>query len=164
MAAKQWTQKADGPASTLGTAAMVSNSQSSVSEAQQSDSIGAAYTVLIFGGFRNGQAINEVWKYTSQALTGITTIGIIEGYKLEQNYPNPFNPSTTISYQLSAVSFVTLKVFDVLGRDVATLVNNEKRAGNYKVMFDANSLASGIYYYTLRAGSFIESKKMILLK
>ncbi len=89
-------------------------------------------------------------------------------YKLEQNYPNPFNPSTIINYQLPVAANVTLKVFDVLGREVATLVNEEKAAGNYKVEFNpASSIknpASGIYFYQLKAGEFVETKKMILLK
>jgi photosystem II stability/assembly factor-like uncharacterized protein len=87
-----------------------------------------------------------------------------------QNYPNPFNPVTTIKYSIpSSVStggrnLVTLKVYDVLGNEVATLVNEEKPAGEYEVKFDASRLASGVYFYQLRSGSFIETKKMILLK
>jgi hypothetical protein len=85
-------------------------------------------------------------------------------FQLNQNYPNPFNPSTVISWQLAVRSFVTLKIYDVLGNEVATLVNEEKPAGNYNVDFKGNNLASGIYFYTLRAGSFVQSRKMILLK
>jgi len=92
-------------------------------------------------------------------------------FVLKQNYPNPFNPSTKIKYQVPEVSFVTLKVFDVLGSEVATLVNEEKPAGNYEVDFNAKGLTSGIYFYQLRvypagggAGSFTETKKMILLR
>ena len=91
-------------------------------------------------------------------------------FKLSQNYPNPFNPSTVISFQLSVGSKVSLKVYDILGNEVATLVNEEKEAGNYKVNFNAQQttnnkqLASGIYFYTLRAGNFVESRKMLLLK
>ena len=89
---------------------------------------------------------------------------IITDYKLLQNYPNPFNPSTVISYQLSAVSNVTLKIFDVLGREVTTLVNKEQSAGNYSVTFNASRLSSGIYFYRLIAGDYIQTKKMILMK
>jgi len=96
---------------------------------------------------------------------------IIEGeienyfeYELNQNYPNPFNPVTTIIYQIPEKGYVTLKVYDVLGNKVATLVNEEKPAGNYEVEWNALSLPSGIYFYQLRANNFIESKKMILLK
>jgi tetratricopeptide (TPR) repeat protein len=85
-------------------------------------------------------------------------------YKLEQNYPNPFNPTTTISYQLSADSHVTLKVFDVLGREVAVLVNGQKNAGSYKATFDGTKFASGVYIYQLKANDYLENKKMILTK
>jgi len=85
-------------------------------------------------------------------------------FSLEQNYPNPFNPSTSIQYAIASKQFVTLKVYDVLGKEIATLVNEEKPAGNYEVKFDASKLASGIYYYQLRAGEFVETKKMTLLK
>ncbi len=84
--------------------------------------------------------------------------------KLYQNYPNPFNPETAISFQLSSLSFVILKVFDVLGSEVATLVNEEKPQGNYTVSFNANKLSSGIYFYTIRAGKFHRTKKMVLLR
>ena len=87
-----------------------------------------------------------------------------EEFSLEQNYPNPFNPSTSIKYRVSSNSQVSLKVYDVLGNEVATLVNEEKPAGSYEVKFDASGLTSGIYFYTLATGSFIETKKMILLK
>jgi hypothetical protein len=87
-----------------------------------------------------------------------------DNYYLEQNFPNPFNPSTKIKYSLPDVGLVSLKVYDVLGNEIAALVNEEKPAGNYEVHFNASSLASGIYFYTLQAGTFIETKKMILLK
>lgn len=85
-------------------------------------------------------------------------------YFLAHNYPNPFNPITTIKYQIPELSFVTLKVYDVLGNEIATLVNEEKTVGNYQVDFDASSLSSGIYFYRLQAGEFVETKKMILIK
>ncbi len=86
-------------------------------------------------------------------------------FSLAQNYPNPFNPQTAIGFSLLAVSDVTLKVYDVLGREIATLINNEKKdAGKYSVQFDATHLPSGIYIYKLTAGSFIEMKKMVLMK
>jgi hypothetical protein len=94
-----------------------------------------------------------------------------EDYSLEQNYPNPFNPSTKIKYTIPSFtlsevegSLVTLKVYDVLGNQVATLVEAEQPAGSYEVEFDASQLTSGIYFYKLQAGSFIETKKMILIK
>jgi len=85
-------------------------------------------------------------------------------FKLEQNYPNPFNPATTIKYQIPELSFVTLKIYDVLGSEIITLVNEEKSAGNYEVEFNASSLPSGVYFYILQAGSFVETKKMVLMK
>ena len=85
-------------------------------------------------------------------------------YSLVQNYPNPFNPTTTINYQLKFGGQVTLKVYNILGREVATLVNEEKPAGNYSIVFDAGKLSSGIYFYRLQTGNFVATKKMILLK
>ncbi|HEX7357423.1 MAG TPA: T9SS type A sorting domain-containing protein [Ignavibacteriaceae bacterium] len=83
---------------------------------------------------------------------------------LNQNYPNPFNPTTKISYLLSESGNVTLKIYDVLGNEVATLVDEEKPAGEYQVEFDASGFSSGVYYYRLQTESYIETKKMILLK
>ncbi len=85
-------------------------------------------------------------------------------YVLYQNYPNPFNPITSIQYAIGSKQTVTLKIYDVLGREVATLVNEEKPAGNYEVKFDASNIASGIYYYQIKARKFVQTKKMILLK
>lgn len=85
-------------------------------------------------------------------------------YNLAQNYPNPFNPTTTIQYSVPQRSNVALKVYDVLGNEIAVLVNEEKERGVYSVNFDATQLASGIYFYRLKAGSFVETKKMILLR
>jgi photosystem II stability/assembly factor-like uncharacterized protein len=85
-------------------------------------------------------------------------------YLLSQNYPNPFNPSTKISYQLPNAGYLTLKVFDVLGREVKTLVDEYKSAGNYEIDFNATNLPSGIYFYQLKTGEFVETKKMILLQ
>ena len=85
-------------------------------------------------------------------------------FALYQNYPNPFNPSTTINYQIPELSNVTLKVYDVLGNEIKTIVNEEKQSGIYNVEFDATGLSSGIYLYRLQAGNFIETKKILLLK
>jgi len=101
-----------------------------------------------------------------------TAVGVLDDnydqvpqqFKLVQNYPNPFNPSTTISYSIAHNGFVSLKIYDVLGNEIVTLVNEEKQAGNYVVEFDANGLTSGIYFYELQSGDFIGTKKMILLK
>jgi hypothetical protein len=88
----------------------------------------------------------------------------INSYSLSNNYPNPFNPNTTINYQIPEISFVTLKVYDVLGKEITTLVNNEKPVGSYEIEFEATSLPSGIYFYQLQAGSFVVTKKMVLMK
>ncbi len=85
-------------------------------------------------------------------------------YALLQNYPNPFNPSTMISYDLPKRSYVKLTIYDMLGREVTTLVSEEKAAGSYKVKFDATSLSSGVYLYRIQAGNFVNTKKLILLK
>lgn len=85
-------------------------------------------------------------------------------YDLSQNYPNPFNPSTTISWQLKNDGLVTIKIYDQLGKEVATLVNEEKAAGSYEIEFNASELASGVYYYRINAGTFVDTKKMILMK
>ena len=89
---------------------------------------------------------------------------VIRGYALNQNYPNPFNPNTIISYQIPQSSHVTLKVYNILGQEVATLVNQDQQAGIYNFNFRANSLASGIYIYRLTAGNFVATKKLTLLK
>lgn len=85
-------------------------------------------------------------------------------FKLFQNYPNPFNPETKIRFELESSKFVKLQVFDVLGREIAVLVNEEKFSGNYEVKFNASNLPSGTYFYVLRAGNFSETKKMLLIK
>jgi hypothetical protein len=89
---------------------------------------------------------------------------IPEEFVLYQNYPNPFNPITRIQYQVSSFSQVTLKVYDILGNIIATLINEEQPAGNYEVNFDASKYTSGVYFYSLKAGDFVQTKKMILLK
>jgi hypothetical protein len=85
-------------------------------------------------------------------------------YKLYNNYPNPFNPSTTIRYELKQEGTVSLKVYDVLGQEVATLVNERQVAGSHSVVFDAKRIASGAYFYTIHAGGFVKTEKMMLLK
>jgi large repetitive protein len=88
----------------------------------------------------------------------------ITSYKLEQNYPNPFNPTTVIRYQIPSNSMVSIKVFDVLGNEVQTLVNEEKSQGSYQVQFNGAGLASGVYFYQLKAGDNVYTKKLMLLK
>ena len=116
------------------------------------------------------------WNKEGQRITQIvplsaTTIVDVEdrndnkfNFSLAQNYPNPFNPTTKIEYSIPHSSLVTLTVYDILGREVATLVNEEKPAGNYEVEFDGSGLSSGIYFYKIRAGDYKSVKKMILMK
>lgn len=85
-------------------------------------------------------------------------------YNLSQNYPNPFNPSTTINYQIPVAGYVSLKIYDLLGREIATLVDGEKSPGYYKATFDGSNLASGVYLYRLQSGAFIAMKKFVLIK
>ena len=114
----------------------------------------------------------EIWRLPlSEVGTGIEDKSneILSDFVLEQNYPNPFNPSTKIRYSIPTSEFVTLKVYDVLGNEVATLVNEEKPAGSYEVEFSVGQasspdIASGIYFYKLQVGTFVETKKMILMK
>ncbi len=85
-------------------------------------------------------------------------------FTLSQNYPNPFNPSTKIKYTLGKRSFVTLKIYDILGREMKTLVSAEQASGEYEVNYRPDNLSSGIYFYTLKAGSFQITKKLLLLR
>jgi hypothetical protein len=91
---------------------------------------------------------------------GVTNTKVI----LKDNYPNPFNPTTRISYSLPQESFVTLKIYDAVGREIATLVNGLKSEGEYSVDFNAGSFASGFYFYKLEAGNVTQVKKMMLIK
>jgi len=121
----------------------------------------------IRGEYRTGPDTGDL---DNVMLHGVTTSideqsnSIPEKFQLFQNYPNPFNPSTTIRYAVSDRQFVTLKIYDVLGNEIVVLVNEEKPSGNYEVEFNADEITSGIYFYRLQAGDFIETKKMILIK
>ena len=85
-------------------------------------------------------------------------------FALEQNYPNPFNPSTTFKYEIPKESYITLKVYDILGREVATLVNGQQKAGYYEIDWNASNNSSGVYFYKIQAGGFVDTKKMIWVK
>ena len=89
---------------------------------------------------------------------------VVKTFNLDQNYPNPFNPATTISYTIPKSGYVSLKIYDILGNEVATLVNGYQEANSYRVRFNANRIASGIYFYKLKTGEFVQTKKMILMK
>lgn len=122
-------------------------------------------------GYDNWRTRIFMIDYTNSVEVGSDDIIAPEQYSLSQNFPNPFNPSTSIKYTIPNVTLsgversrVQLKVFDVIGSEVATLVNEERRAGNYEVKFNSSHLSSGIYFYRLQAGSFVETKKMILIR
>lgn len=119
--------------------------------------------------FEAEYSLNESYTDGSEALEkslikkkkAITTI---TKYAISQNFPNPFNPTTKINYQIPQTGFVKLKIYDILGKEVASLVNEEKNPGRYSVNFDASKLASGVYIYQLRVNNYLSSKKMLLLK
>ncbi|MDH3268392.1 MAG: T9SS type A sorting domain-containing protein [Ignavibacteria bacterium] len=116
----------------------------------------------LFAGTTNGFVCKRP---LSEMITSVTDkIYLLSDYSLSQNYPNPFNPSTKISWQSPVSSWQTLKIYDVLGNEVATLVDEYKPAGNYKVEWDASNYSSGVYFYQLIAGDFVETKKMVLMK
>lgn len=150
--------------------------------------------MVSFNNFQTGATYYQLWSSSWVEITALTTdineeiyAGLEDGkirkisgiiltdidddpvnmptqYKLNQNYPNPFNPSTKINWQSPVGSHQSIKVFDVLGNEIATLVDEYKPAGKYEVEFIASSLPSGVYFYRLQSGSFLQIKKMILLK
>ena len=125
--------------------------------------------LLVFGNTYtnpNGTPPNQCFltKYRFDGVGVDPTKSIPTSFTLSQNYPNPFNPSTVIRFSVTKPSFVILKVYDVLGREIKTLVDEEKPAGTYEVTFNASTLPSGVYVYRLQAGTFIETKKMVLMK
>jgi len=127
------------------------------------DANGNVYTQSMYGW------TVEKWSFNGTLpsfTTSVEQVGntLPDGFTLSQNFPNPFNPSTHIDFTLPASGSVSLKVYDLLGREMMTLVNEQKPAGTYRATFDASNLPSGTYFYVLRAGSFSESKKMLLVK
>ncbi len=146
-----------------GTVVAVNNSTSSNPFILTAPSAG---TYTVNAGYKNP---SKNWGTTSAVITvtGVDEelIGLKpENFALYSNYPNPFNPSTKIRYAISQSAFTTLKVYSVLGQEVATLINEEKSPGVYEVNFNGLNLTSGTYIYKLQAGKFVETKKMILLK
>ena len=112
-----------------------------------------------------GESIRASYTYSAESIAGIEDrADNVFTYNLYQNYPNPFNPITTIKYEIPVPGFVSLKVFDVLGNKVVTLVEEELQQGQYKVDFNGNGLTSGIYFYQLKVGNYIQTKKMIVIK
>lgn len=127
--------------------------------------IGTAYIQLEVGTISNpGNKIILNFTATTDPTVSVEDKSMPGNYFLEQNYPNPFNPSTQISYGVKEGGFVSLKVYNILGSEIATLVNDFKSAGNYIVDFKGSNLASGIYIYRLSVNNFIQTQKMILEK
>jgi len=114
--------------------------------------------------------LNKSIYFTTKSVTSVNVVNTHVKFALEQNYPNPFNPSTTVKYSIPNVASgfslrkVSLKVYNLIGKEISTLVNNAQQPGNYEVTFDALELPSGVYYYQLKAGDYFETKKMLLLK
>ncbi len=124
--------------------------------------------ILTYSPDNEDKSWADVSRWTVTWIGNLTSVEDEESlplsFKLDQNYPNPFNPSTIIRYSLKDDSFVSLKVYNVVGQEVARIVNENQKAGRYEVNFNASNLASGVYIYQIKAGSFISAKKMVLLK
>jgi len=121
--------------------------------------------------FTSNDSGDSVFTYLIRAYVSIDTSGGKQNieltpasFVLEQNYPNPFNPSTTIKFQIPSKGFVTLKIYDIIGREVSALVNEFREAGPYNVKFDASNLPSGVYLYRITSGTYRETKKLVLIK
>jgi hypothetical protein len=134
------------------------------------DATGTREGILTYSPFNEDQSWNNVSRWTHTWIgslwepTGVEDELTADSYALAQNYPNPFNPSTTIRYSIPKSGLVTLRVYDMLGREVATLVDQEQNAGVYSVKFNASGLSSGIYLYKLESGSFTKTHKLMLVK
>jgi len=136
---------------------------------QKNEGFGAdrwVFALSILNNYIFAGTNNSVYRRPLGELTGIQPISneVPQQFSLSQNYPNPFNPKTVISYSLIENRFITLKVYDVLGNEVATLVNEKQNGGSYEVEFDGSKFSSGVYYYKLTAGEYSETKEMVLIK
>jgi hypothetical protein len=131
-------------------------------------SFGPQSTDVSYGRFPDAasawQFFNQPTPGNSNTITDVSENNSIEDFRLYQNYPNPFNPTTSIQFTIGSRQFVSLKVYDILGKEIKVLVNEEKPAGVYEVKFDGSNLTSGVFFYKLEAGSFISAKKLMLLK
>ncbi|GBD86801.1 hypothetical protein BMS3Abin03_00725 [bacterium BMS3Abin03] len=135
-----------------------------------SNDIGASIEQTSDGGFTESYdaGYKDLWlvRLNSDGQTGIENFGsqTVSSFELEQNYPNPFNPSATINYSIPSSEIVQIKIYDALGTEIKTLVNEYKQAGIYKTEFDAGNLPSGVYFYRLISGNYSAVKKTILLR
>ena len=136
----------------------------------QTSGLGSPLYGVSFTDANNGTIVGYFGTILHTTNGGVTFINeelIVEkptDYHISNNYPNPFNPSTKIKYSLPQTSNVVIKVFDILGNEIETLVNEEKQTGTYEITWYTENLPSGIYFYRIQAGNFIETKKMLLLK
>ena len=155
----------------LGTAkpnAVYKTNDGGINWTQQVSSTTEKLNDVYFTDINNGVIVGDngiVRRTSTGGVTGMDKEIITNvNFALHQNYPNPFNPITTISYELPKAGKVSIKIFDLLGREITTLVDEYKNAGSYEVEFKANYLPSGVYFYQLKAGDYIFTKKMVLLK
>ena len=120
----------------------------------------------VFVRFQSSNYLWSQWVKTSGAIVGVTESNnnLPKEFRLYDAYPNPFNPITTIKYDISKTSHIKIQVLDILGREIATLVNENKKPGRYSIEFNANNLASGVYLYRINTGSFVSTKKIVLMK
>ena len=140
-----------------------------ISWVQQNDGLDDTLSVAVFSlpdGYIYAVTSQGYIYRSSIKVTDVETqrTNVPNNFSLSQNYPNPFNPTTTIDYSIPKSSFVSIKVYDVLGREVTTLVNGEKNQGKYSMVFEGSKLTSGIYFYRMQAGNFIETKKFMVIK
>ncbi|MFZ1289663.1 MAG: YCF48-related protein [Melioribacteraceae bacterium] len=141
---------------------------------EQQETNARGFEAVSFANSFNGWTVGfmgEIYKWIGDALPDLPVSlndkfenNVPSEFKLEQNYPNPFNPSTTIEYSIPQKSQVIVQVYDLLGREITTLINEEKAAGNYSVKFDGSNFNSGVYFYKLTVGEFSNTKKLVLLK
>ena len=156
----------------------ITNNQFTITKNLNTNPIGSSWPLTIQGTFSaNGEQVSGTWNANvagspcSGSWGPVGRVVSVDGnreipprYALGQNYPNPFNPSTTIRYDLPKHSQMTLTVFNTLGQSVSTLVNGEMEAGYHEVRFDASGLSSGVYFYRLKAGDYVESKRLLLIR
>lgn len=126
-----------------------------------------SHNIINEGGVGNKIAGSSIRCINDNKISNVPTKPEVKppaNFELSNAYPNPWNPTTTIRYQVPIITFVTIKVFDALGREVSTLVNEEKQAGSYEITLNGRNLSSGVYYYQMKAGNFTDTKKLILIK